>query len=297
MRIMTLGSPDTDETRMIVDAARERGHEAYAGKIYDLYFEVKDSVFKAYHREVDLLSYDAFIFRGISSSTPEKSQLFNALILARYLYDNGKIVLDEKLATDRVFPTKIPYTRTKNGVSVPDTVFTLGENVTKKYLKNAQYPLIIKSITGSKGRGVFLAQNYLEAKKIISENDQKRFMFQEYIPTRFDVRIFIVNGKIMGAMRRDAADGDFRSNIAQGGSSSIFDLSQRPDVSELALKAFKAANMEVAGVDIMINNEKLYVLEVNRAPQFKGFYAATGINVAVEIVKYLEDKYQKNIAK
>lgn len=294
MNLMLIGSPDAVESQLTLEAAHKRGHQATGIHIYDLYFEVKDGVFTVKHRDgIDLLDYDVFIFRGISSSTPEKSQLFNALILAKYLYDHGKRVVDEKLATDRIFPTKVPYTRTKNNIPVPDTVFTLGINVTKDYLKKAKYPLIVKSIAGSKGRGVFLANDYKEALNIISENEGKRFLFQEYIPTRFDVRVFVIGGKILGAMRRDAADDDFRSNIAQGGQASVYDIDSNPKLKEVALEACKAANMEIAGVDIMINEDKYYVLEVNRSPQFRGLTEALHIDVADEIIKYLEDTNQK----
>lgn len=288
MKLMIVGTPNTPESQQIMEAALKLGHETFCASGHDFYFEIKDSVFKAFHRTENLMSYDTFLFRGITSSKPENSNLYNFLVLAKYLYENGKTVVDKKLATEPYIASKISYTRAKYNIPVPDTVLTFGRNVAKDYLKKAQYPLIIKSTTGSKGRGVFLANGNKEALRIIDENESKRFMFQEYIPTRFDIRVFVVGDKVLGAMRRDAAEDDFRSNIAQGGTSTIYDLSKDPRLSELALEACKVSNTEIGGVDIMINEENLYVLEVNRAPQFRGFVESTGLDVGEEIVKYLE---------
>jgi ribosomal protein S6--L-glutamate ligase len=290
MKLMVIGSPSTFESQAILNAALTRGHEAFASSGHDFYFEIKDTGFKAFHRTEDLMSFDTFLFRGITSSKPEESNLYNFLVLAKYLYENGKTIVDEKLATDQYIASKISYSLSKNNIPVPNTVLTFGRNISKDYLKTATYPLIIKSTTGSKGRGVFLANNMPEALKIIDENEAKRFMFQEYIPTRFDIRVFVIGDKVLGAMRRDAADGDFRSNIAQGGTATIFDLTKDARIAQLALDSCKAMHVEIAGVDIMINEENLYVLEVNRSPQFHGFADATGLDVGGEIVKYIEGK-------
>lgn len=283
-----VGTPNTFETQHILQAALDSGHSAVAISIFDIYFEIKNDVFTARHKDIELLDYDVFLFRGIASSNLGKTNLYNYLILAKYFYDNNKVVVDKKLAVNQYIASKISYSRAKSKIPTPNTVQTFGEEMTLKYLNECEYPLIIKSTTGSKGRGVFLANSIEEAKKIIQENESKSFMFQEYIPSRFDIRVFVVGDKVLGAMRRDAAENDFRSNIAQGGSASIYDLSKDHRIAKLALDACKAAATEIAGVDIMINEQtnNLYVLEVNRSPQFKGFFEATGIHVGKEIFEY-----------
>src|SRR4051812_29762274 len=99
MRIATIGTPNTFETDQVISAARAKGHEANALIIFDIYFEIKDGKFTAYHKDVDLLSYDLYLFRGISSSDISKSNLYNYLVLAKYFFDNNKVVVDSKLAT------------------------------------------------------------------------------------------------------------------------------------------------------------------------------------------------------
>src|SRR5690242_17728031 len=111
MKLLILGSPDAIESQMIIEAARKMGHTAEGIHFYDIYFQVKNNEFSAHHRELDLLSFDAFLFRGITGSNPLKSRLYDALILAKYFYDNGKVVVDEKLATDTYIASKIAYTR------------------------------------------------------------------------------------------------------------------------------------------------------------------------------------------
>ena len=293
MKLLIVGTPDTIESQAIIESGKKLSHLVDAVHLYDIFFQISNNIFKAHHKNLDLLSFDAYLFRGIASSTPQKSQLYNALILAKYFYDNNKIVVDEKLATETYIASKIEYTLSKNNIPTPNTVYTLGRNATTQYLSSAEYPLIIKSTSGSKGKGVFLVNNFEEAQKTIIENEGKKFLFQEYIPTRFDIRVLVVGDKVLGAMRRDAADNDFRSNIAQGGSASNYDLNANPEVAQLALRATRAAHMEIAGVDIMINQGKMYVLEVNRTPQFRGFIESTGLDVGYEIIKYIESKLHK----
>ncbi|MEK7766142.1 MAG: hypothetical protein AAB368_07880, partial [bacterium] len=114
------------------------------------------------------------------------------------------------------------------------------------------------------------------------------FSLQEYLPTDHDLRVITVGYRAIGAMRRTIPHGDFRANLAVGG---IADAVPLPDdLAHLAERASQALGREFAGVDILVSEGRPFVLEVNRAPGFKGFESATGIDVANAFVLHCEKR-------
>ena len=114
-------------------------------------------------------------------------------------------------------------------------------------------------------------------------------MFQECIDYRGDVRIFVVGNKVLGAMRREPQEGQWKGNVAQGAKASPVEIAD--DIQKLALDIVKLQNSEIIGVDVMMPKSGPVIIETNRAPQFKGFESSTGVNVAKEIISYVEQKY------
>ncbi|MCX6811419.1 MAG: RimK family alpha-L-glutamate ligase, partial [Candidatus Berkelbacteria bacterium] len=194
-------------------------------------------------------------------------------------------------ATGRYITSKVSSSIkfNKAGLPIPITIQPLNMTDVKTQAKILGFPLIVKKQMSSKGRGVMLAKNYKELKRIIKNEDLSLLFLQQYIPSNFDIRVLVLGNKTLGAMKRTAKKGDFRSNVAQGGTAEVYPLNKK--IISLAISAAKASGNEFAGVDIMIDSKnRPYILESNRAPQFEGFEKATGINVAREIVKYIEKR-------
>lgn len=161
----------------------------------------------------------------------------------------------------------------------------------KKWSRNA-YPYIAKNIVGSRGIDVFKISGSSDMTKLLEKFDSnlkiKSLLFQRFLPNAEDLRIIILDGKIIGAMKRIAQPGNFLSNYSQGGSVRLYDIENDLEAGRLALEVSKLFKLDYCGVDLMKNNEgKWVVLEVNRACQFEGFEKSTRINVAQEIIKYL----------
>lgn len=161
----------------------------------------------------------------------------------------------------------------------------------KKWSRNA-YPYIAKDIIGSSGIDVFKISSSSDMTKLLEKFNSnlkiKSLLFQRFLPNAEDLRIIILDGKIIGAMKRIAQPGNFLSNYSQGGSVRLYDIENDLEAGRLALEVSELFKLDYCGVDLMKNNEgKWVVLEVNRACQFEGFEKSTRINVAQKIIKYL----------
>jgi ribosomal protein S6--L-glutamate ligase len=124
-----------------------------------------------------------------------------------------------------------------------------------------------------------------------------RIIVQEFIKEArgADIRAFIVNGKVVGAMKRQRAEGEFRSNLHRGGKATVIKLTR--EEKQAALGAAKALGLDVAGVDMLQSARGPLILEVNSSPGLEGIEQATGVNIAGEIVKFVEESVQKKLNK
>lgn len=284
MKLLIIGSPKTYESKRIVAEAKKRGHSAERADFGAIIFKIEHN-FSVNFQEKNIKYFDGFIFRGISNHLPQ------ALLLADYLKRNQKIIIDERLANKRYITSKLSslIKFKRFGLSVPLTYQILESSGFKAIAQKLGFPLIIKEENAAKGEGIYLLKNLEEAKLLFKKINCASVLIQKYIPSNFDIRVLVLGGRILGAIKRTAKKGEFRSNIAQGGTAEVYSLDS--DLKKLAILTAKASDNEFAGIDIMIDSKnKPYILESNRAPQFKGFEEATGINVAQEIVKYIEKK-------
>ncbi len=184
----------------------------------------------------------------------------------------------------------------RSGVKMPKTAFTNYSKDENKVLKHiGQAPVVIKLLEGTQGLGVVLAETNKAAKSVVEafESLKTRVILQEFIEEAggADIRAFIVNGKIVGAMKRQGKEGEFRSNLHRGGEANIIKLSRAEKAT--ALLAAKSMGLAIAGVDMLQSKRGPMVLEVNSSPGLEGIERATEIDIAGEIVKYVE----KGVAK
>ena len=179
----------------------------------------------------------------------------------------------------------------KAGLGLPKTVFT---NYSKDVSEVISYvggsPLIIKLLEGTQGLGVVLAETKTAAESVLEAFNglQARVIVQEYIKEAkgADIRALVVDGQVVGAMKRQGKEGEFRSNLHRGGSADIITLSD--DEENAAIKAVKALKLGVAGVDMLQSARGPLILEVNSSPGLEGIQTATGKDIAKTIIRYIE---------
>lgn len=183
------------------------------------------------------------------------------------------------------------------GISIPKTVFTNYSRDVEKVIDHVGgAPVIIKLLEGTQGLGVVLAETKNAAESVLEAFNglQARTLVQEYIEEAngADIRALVVNGQVVGAMKRQAKPGEFRSNLHRGGTAQIIKLNH--DELKIAMHAAKTLNLPVCGVDLLQSNRGPLLLEVNSTPGLEGIERATGRNIAKSIIVYIEKNKKIN---
>ena len=160
--------------------------------------------------------------------------------------------------------------------------------------KHIGFPAIVKTISGSYGKGVFLAETKKQLRQLLTmaEITKKSYniIIQEFIKDTWgkDLRVLVVNNRVVGCMMRQATDDDFRANISRGGSGIPYEVNEQ--IEWLASESSKALNLDIAGVDLLFDNGGFKICEVNSNPGFEGMELYTKKNIAEEIVQFIKMK-------
>lgn len=202
-------------------------------------------------------AFDAILFRAINK------HIDLAKKIAQKAKKQNKIIIDEAVAEKDFDFNKLKMHKklAKEKIPQPET-------------QSLKTPILLKPIAGMRGKGIFYFDN-------------KNYFIQEFMPEKYYYRVFVIGSKVIGAIKRLALKCNNRPNLPLVKRSKKAALT--PALKELALKAVKACDFEIAGVDIMANK----VLEVNRSPRFTRFMQVTGINIAQEIIRYLDEKHKR----
>ncbi|MGE0587942.1 MAG: 30S ribosomal protein S6--L-glutamate ligase [Cyclobacteriaceae bacterium] len=183
------------------------------------------------------------------------------------------------------------------GLGLPKTIFMDYSKDTEGVIEAVGgAPVVIKLLEGTQGLGVVLAENKNAAKSVIEafHGVKARIIVQEFIKEakRSDIRAFVVDGEVVGAMKRTGKEGEFRSNLHRGGTSEVFKLSRSE--KSTAIAAAKKMGLGVAGVDMLLSKRGPLIIEVNSSPGLEGIEGATGVDIAGKIFQYLEKNAGKN---
>jgi len=186
----------------------------------------------------------------------------------------------------------------RKNIPIPQTVFSINpQNIDEQIELLGGPPVIIKLQEGTQGMGVILAESKKSAKSILDAlyNMNTNILLQEFVEESNgeDVRAIVVGNKVVAAMKRKGEKGEFRSNIHRGGTGENIQLSDKE--REIALKATKYLSLPVAGVDMIRSKRGALLIEVNGSPGFQGIEAYTKVNIAAEVIKYIEVHVQKRI--
>lgn len=182
----------------------------------------------------------------------------------------------------------------KAGIAVPTTMIAKYPSKNNLVVENIGFPCIIKVVVGSFGVGVYLCQSAKDYNNIIEFIDalhnEKTLIVQQYLGDRpgEDLRVLIVGGKVLGAMKRTAPSGDFRANISNGGTGESYPVT--PEIAEIALNAANVLKLDIAGIDLLFDSKGFHVCEANSNPGFSGFEKYCNTDVAGAIVSFIESK-------
>ena len=178
----------------------------------------------------------------------------------------------------------------KANIPIPKTILGNGFDVEGILAHFGEPPVIIKILQGTHGQGVILAETYQSALSTIEtlKAAKVRFIVQEFIAESngADLRVIVVDGSVIAAMKRQSQAGEFRSNLHRGGTSEVIKLS--PQEENIALRAAKALRLGVCGVDILQSKQGPLVLEVNSTPGLEGIETTTGVTISEKIIQYIE---------
>jgi ribosomal protein S6--L-glutamate ligase len=179
----------------------------------------------------------------------------------------------------------------RRGIGLPVTGFASSPDDTHDLLSLVGgAPVVVKLLEGTQGKGVVLAETRNAADGVI---DAFRGLAADFLVQRFvkeasgsDIRCFVIGGKVVAAMQRQAPEGEFRSNLHRGGSARVVRIT--PQERTIAVRAARIIGLNVAGVDILRSNHGPLVIEVNSSPGLEGIEQTTGIDIANLIIEYIE---------
>lgn len=290
LKIALLASnPELFSNKRLMEAGKARGHEMVFLNVQQAYMKFDAAEPQIRYRGGNVIdAYDAIIPRIKPSMT------FYACALIRQFDAMGVYCLNSAEAItqsrDKLLATQL---FAKNDIHIPTTGFANSPLDTKDLIKMVNgAPLIIKLLESTQGKGVVLAETNKAAESVINafKSVKTNILVQEFIKEANgqDIRCFVVNGKVVASMQRQAAKGEFRANIHQGGLASKIKIT--PEERRLAIKAAKILNLPVAGVDIIRSNKGPLLLEVNSSPGLEGIENATGLDVANIMIEAIEKK-------
>lgn len=273
-------------TRRIVEAGEKRGHEMMVvdHTKCDLIIEKKKPV--VIYKGTQLNDVDAVIPRIGASVTffgTAVVRQFEMMKIFTAVESQALVRSRDKLRSLQILA--------RAGLGLPKTVFSNYSKNVKEIIKGAGgTPVVIKLLEGTQGLGVVLAETDNAAESVIEAfNGLKvRVIVQEFVKEAHgaDIRVFVVDGVVVGSMKRQGKKGEFRSNLHRGGSAEVIELSE--DEENAALKAARVMGLGICGVDLLQSNHGPLILEVNSSPGLEGIESATGKDIAKSIIRYVE---------
>ena len=287
MKIVILSrSPYCYSTKRLVDAGEKRGHQMQVLDHTKCVLIIEKSRPRIIYREQEITGIDAVIPRIGASVTFygasvvrqfEMMKIFTAVESQALVRSRDKLRSLQLLA--------------RAGIGMPKTAFAS----TTKYVNNlieqaGGVPCVIKLLEGTQGIGVILAETQASAKSVIEAflDVKVNLLVQEFVKEAngADIRAFVVDGIIVGAMRRQGVVGDFRSNLHRGGTATAIELTAEEKTT--AIRSATKLGLGIAGVDMLQSSRGPLVMEVNSSPGLEGIEGATKEDIAGKIIEYVE---------
>jgi ribosomal protein S6--L-glutamate ligase len=277
---------DLYSTRRLVEAAKERGHDADVIDTLRCYMNITSSKSMIHYKGEELHPYDAVIPRIGASITSYGAAVVRQLEIMGVFCLNDSVAITR--SRDKLRSLQL---LSKKGIGLPITGFAHSVDEIQDLIKMVGGPpLIIKFLEGTQGIGVVLVETNKAARSVIEAffGLKVNILVQEYIKEAAgaDIRCFIVGGKVVAAMKRQAKSEEFRSNLHRGGKATPEDISD--EERNMAIRSAHIMGLNVAGVDIVRSNRGPLILEVNASPGLEGIEKTTKIDVASSIIEFIE---------
>ena len=288
LRIAVLSREDNYSTRRLVEVGEDRGHTVEVIDTTRCYMAINAMAPEVHYDGKRLPRYDAVIPRIGASITPYGTAIIRQFETIGTYCVNGSAGITasrDKLHAHQVLASK--------KIGMPMTAFAASPKDTSNLMGLVgTAPLIVKLLESTQGKGVVLAETKKAAESVIDafRGLKANFLVQDFVKEAAgeDIRCLVVAGKVVAAMKRTGADGDFRSNLHRGGSAKVVRYSK--EERETAVRAARAFGLGKAGVDLLRSDGGPKVLEVNSSPGFEGIEKATGKDIVGKVYDEIETR-------
>ncbi len=287
MKIAILSrKPSLYSTQRLIDAGEKRGHEMRVINYMQCYINITSSKPLVVYKGQPLEKFDAIIPRIVAAKTLHGTAVVRQLEMMGVFAVNSSQAISR--SRDKLRCLQI---LAGEGIGLPVTAFAHAPRDIESLLNLVGGPpVVIKLLEGSQGVGVVLAETLQAAKSVIEafHGFEANILVQEFIKeaSGADIRCFVIGDKVMAAMKRQGAPGEFRSNLHRGGTAEKIKLTS--EERSTAIRATKATGLNIAGVDILRSRQGPLVLEVNSSPGLEGIEKTTLSDVAGKIIEFLE---------
>lgn len=289
LRIAVLSREDNYSTRRLVDVGEARGHAVEVIDTTRCYMAINTLAPEVHYDGKRLPRYDAVIPRIGASITPYGTAVIRQFETIGTYCVNGSAGITasrDKLHAHQVLASK--------RIGMPTTAFAASPKDTGNLIGLVgTAPLIVKLLESTQGKGVVLAETRKAAESVISafRGLKANFLVQDFVKESagVDIRCLVIGSKVIAAIKRTGAEGDFRSNLHQGGTAAVVRITR--EERDTALRAARAFGLGMGGVDLLRSDDGPKVLEVNSSPGFEGVEKATG----KDIVGALYDEIEKRV--
>ncbi len=272
-------------TSRLVEAARERGHDTRVVDYLRCYMNITS------HRPSVILMGEALEFDAVIPRIGASYTFYGTAVVRQFeMMSVFPANTSQAIARSRDKLRSLQLL-SREGIGLPVTGFAHSTKDIDGLIETVGgSPLIVKLLEGTQGVGVVLAETKKAAESVIAAFRQldANILVQEFIKEAggADIRAFVVGRRVVASMKRQAAEGEFRSNVHRGGTASVVKLT--PEERTTAVRAAKTLGLNVAGVDMIRSNHGPVVLEVNSSPGLEGIEGASGVDVASKIIQFLE---------
>jgi ribosomal protein S6--L-glutamate ligase len=293
MKIAILSrSPGSYSTKRLVEAGTAKGHEMVVLDHLQCVLVIEQGRPHIYYKNTEVTGVSAVIPRIGASVT-----FYGAAVVRQFEMMKIFTAVESQALVRSRDKLRCLQLLAKAGIPIPKSAFAYSpRNVDNVIDQVGGIPVIIKLLEGTQGLGVILAETRISAKSVIEAflDVEVNILVQEFVKEAegADVRVFIVDGQVVGAMRRKGAEGDFRSNLHRGGTSEVVKLTANEKA--LAVKSVRHLGLGIAGVDMLQSKRGYVVNEINSSPGLEGIEKATGNDIAGKIIEYVERNEHTN---
>ncbi len=287
MKIVILSTnPRLYSTRRLKEAGEKRGHEMLVVNHSKCDIVIERKKPQIFYNGEKISGVDAIIPRIGASVT-----FYGAAVVRQFEMMKVFTTVESQALVRSRDKLRSLQILSRAGLGLPKTAFTNYSKDTESVLKQiGGAPCIIKLLEGTQGVGVVLAETKSAAESVLEafQGLKARVIVQEFIKEAngADIRAFVVDNVVVGSMKRQGKEGEFRSNLHRGGTASVIELTEEEE--NVALKATKSLGLSIAGVDMLQSNSGPKIMEVNSSPGLEGIEGATGKDIANAIIRFVE---------